>query len=532
MNTNGGSIGNNVPPRNPQATHWNNQSSPQVPYPIHHSQYPMHQQRLVQQQMPYQAPMGHTSSYQPLQRSMYGINQQNIPGQPMHSPGFYQQQIGYYPPMMQYPAYQGVPPSTGNYYNANQVNTPIQYAHTNHVSSGVANTNNYGKQGSSHRSGNWVRDILNNKHSGNASNNINSAQKLKNSQANGQVNKTANASTPTTTYYCEPCDKEFPIKSQYDVHVSTHEPCSEPGCKFVGSKKVVNAHYHLMHGLYSGTGYKKINVEGTEFNVLLGTSEAEVQQWREERKKRFPSANAIKKKQEDEALLKQKGGVSSQTDTNNGNKGIDKKNTVIDSHNTGKAHRKRPCTYYIQGKCKNTAETCQFSHDFIPKPCITFAKRGYCKNGNKCRFAHIRNSNKNSHEADSVVDTEPDVVDGIVQGLVNDVIAKTDGVESILENIIRNVIKNADNTMQKDVPALTSNGNINKRKLGENSNAMNQKMKKKQKKNELDIPKPLDGYDGRGTLLKNLLSSEVTEEANIILQCFRYFVDNNFFEQE
>ena len=52
---------------------------------------------------------------------------------------------------------------------------------------------------------------------------------------------------------------------------------------------------------------------------------------------------------------------------------------------------------------------------------------------------------------------------------------------------------------------------------------------KKAKKGQLFLPKPLTGGD-RGTLLKKLLRDEISKEENVILQCFRYLVKNNFLQ--
>jgi hypothetical protein len=103
--------------------------------------------------------------------------------------------------------------------------------------------------------------------------------------------KTAAPATPSKTFYCEPCDKEFPNQATYNSHCSTHETCTVPGCSFTASKRVVQAHFHSTHGQYSGQGYKEIDVEGQSFRVLLGTSPEEVAQWRAERRQKFPSGN-------------------------------------------------------------------------------------------------------------------------------------------------------------------------------------------------------------------------------------------------
>jgi hypothetical protein len=90
-------------------------------------------------------------------------------------------------------------------------------------------------------------------------------------------------------YFCEPCEKTFKTTASYEAHLKSHEACKHPGCNFNASKKVVIAHFHSSHGQYNGSGYKTIDVEGQKFRVLLGTSPEEVEQWRAERKSKFPT---------------------------------------------------------------------------------------------------------------------------------------------------------------------------------------------------------------------------------------------------
>lgn len=103
---------------------------------------------------------------------------------------------------------------------------------------------------------------------------------------------------PPELFYCEACEKEFTSQSAYKAHNDTHETCHYPGCTFVASKKVVSAHYHSVHGLYSGSGFKNIEVEGQSFRVLLGTTPEEVAKWREERKSKFPTSQRVQQRNE------------------------------------------------------------------------------------------------------------------------------------------------------------------------------------------------------------------------------------------
>jgi hypothetical protein len=110
-------------------------------------------------------------------------------------------------------------------------------------------------------------------------------------------------------YYCESCDKEFTNQGSYDAHCANHEQCRHPDCTFSGTKRVVIAHYHSKHGQFSGSGFKVIEVEGQKFRVLLGTSPEEVEQWREERRKKFPTAANTEKKKVIESTVLRAGGL-------------------------------------------------------------------------------------------------------------------------------------------------------------------------------------------------------------------------------
>ncbi|TYZ66761.1 hypothetical protein PybrP1_010148, partial [[Pythium] brassicae (nom. inval.)] len=47
---------------------------------------------------------------------------------------------------------------------------------------------------------------------------------------------------------CEPCDKDFLLQSQLRAHIGQHEQCSEPGCRYSASKRLVTEHRAARHG--------------------------------------------------------------------------------------------------------------------------------------------------------------------------------------------------------------------------------------------------------------------------------------------
>lgn len=49
-------------------------------------------------------------------------------------------------------------------------------------------------------------------------------------------------------FYCDPCEKEFKVESQYKAHLATHVTCQMPGCNFSASQRVVKEHISTAHG--------------------------------------------------------------------------------------------------------------------------------------------------------------------------------------------------------------------------------------------------------------------------------------------
>ena len=287
--------------------------------------------------------------------------------------------------------------------------------------------------------------------------------------------------------FCEPCDKEFTSPEAYEAHAASHEGCSHEGCSFTGTKKVVSAHFHSAHGEFAGTGYKDIDVEGQSFRVLLGTSPEEVEQWREARRQRFPSAALMQAKRESQERVAEVGGLDN---TNQGRNAKRKHATTASSNDAKKPRQdvpavgdadaqreleseakeskqtdekqddvssstnkpRSPCYNFQQGKCQN-GDNCSYLHDtdaeFVPVPCKFFL-RGQCRHGKRCRNIHERPSGEVGDE---------------------DAIAR-----------------------------------------------------KNKRKGELYMPKPLAG-GSRGTLLKSLLRDAASSEENLLLQAIRRFAN-------
>ena len=273
------------------------------------------------------------------------------------------------------------------------------------------------------------------------------------------TNKSNNKAAEAIIHYCEMCDKEMNSLSAYDAHCASHESCTVPGCDFKASKRVVQAHFHSVHGQYQGSGYKTIDIEGQKFCVLMGTDVKEVEQWREERRKKFPTAIKQMLRDEVKDQLLEAGGILPQSDKNLG-----KRTKIINDKNPRKKNKppdsksdevipKFPAGEGRQNDDDNINTEESSSHP-VGKICNYYLK-GKCRRGNSCTYLHDSNLKKES--------------------------------------------------------SLDTTG------------------EKKPNSNKLIVPKPLAGGE-RGTLLKKLLEDEIMAEDNVVLQCLRYFVKNEYFD--
>lgn len=326
------------------------------------------------------------------------------------------------------------------------------------------------------------------------------------------------------TWFCEPCDKEFTQLPNYEAHCATHEKCRHPGCNFSGTKKVVIAHYHGSHGLFSGTGYKMIEVEGgMKFRVLLGTSPEEVEKWRAERRNRFPTADNMNQKQQQHDDLVNAGGVVPQRgrkrdrqgvvtggDPNSANGG----GTDTDPNRTSNpanGPRTKRCTFFARGICKE-GDNCRFSHDFEPKVCNAFVNNGRCHRGARCPFAHdkaARDELQRSRAAAGTIGDIDNATDAVAAESTLGTLAKDNSTSPMLPSSSRS------GDPRSKPPRCTANNAAKKRRVLTDDEARASTQKRK---GALFLPKPLAG-GARGTLLKRLLQEQIEAEDNVILQC-------------
>lgn len=104
-----------------------------------------------------------------------------------------------------------------------------------------------------------------------------------------------NKKEPEYSYFCDTCDRGFKNTEKYNEHMSQHVKCSVPDCTFMAHEKIVSIHWKNNHA----HGTKRIKLDTPE----------EIAKWREERRKNYPTRENVEKKKKMIEMREETGGV-------------------------------------------------------------------------------------------------------------------------------------------------------------------------------------------------------------------------------
>lgn len=96
-------------------------------------------------------------------------------------------------------------------------------------------------------------------------------------------------------YTCDTCDRSFQYAYAYNNHIKEHMTCSIDGCTFTAHEKIVTSHIKTQHS--TGLYYSICNLSTPE----------DIKQWREDRKRNFPTRENIEKRQAQQNEMLERG---------------------------------------------------------------------------------------------------------------------------------------------------------------------------------------------------------------------------------
>nr|XP_019561437.2 nuclear fragile X mental retardation-interacting protein 1 [Aedes albopictus] len=352
--------------------------------------------------------------------------------------------------------------------------------------------------------------------------------------------------------WCEGCDVNCKTEEELRRHLSQHRACEVEGCKYVGHPRVMKRHWRLAH-----------DEEKLKERALMESKEGpeDVEKWRKERRMRYPSkANVLRRMQEQEERFKRGERIEEDKSRFPNKKQWEpsqRKDNVKDSRSTRRKRRGHK-------KVEEIAETVgsESDSDDDVKTRIKFKGTAELKdykekqkNSLSLLCAYGSDSDESSEEESAeestvVVENSDSASQELETTVSTETFASTEShlsegeiVDSDSENELAEEKEHVPE--QSTIGAVKDNvGEINP----ENDEAETKKRHRTHRKRRADgseggpsdqsktprIDKPLLDYSKlcharKNTLLEKLLEPEIRHERNVLLQCVRFVVQNNFF---
>ncbi|XP_015596972.1 nuclear fragile X mental retardation-interacting protein 1 [Cephus cinctus] len=303
-------------------------------------------------------------------------------------------------------------------------------------------------------------------------------------------------------HYCEVCDREFTTKDMLARHKAEHRVCGIDGCIFAAHPKLIEKHISMQH--YTGL-YEKIK--------NLSTPE-DVQKWIAERKKRYPTRANVELRKAEEAEKVCRGEII-------------RRERALRQEKPGKVskERKRKCRKRVE-RVKEVADCSQVQ---LYRGLVCFPGTEVLRDPQLLGDEMIPEETKvveTEEEENSKISDDEETVVPIIKterciGLVADYGSDSNEDEPPDEVPIKKL------KQESPEPEATPSVETQIYKKPEETKKTYQSNKRK----TTEIPqnnKKRQPY--RTQLLNRLLSRSIQHERNLVCQCIKYIVENNFFE--
>ncbi|XP_066437986.1 FMR1-interacting protein NUFIP1 isoform X2 [Eleutherodactylus coqui] len=321
---------------------------------------------------------------------------------------------------------------------------------------------------------------------------------------------------PDYSHYCDTCDRGFKNIEKYEEHVSQHVKCQEADCNF-------RAHEKLMHG----PGSKRIKLDTPD----------EIKKWREERRKNYPTLQTIAKKSWLQKEKEERGEVlktaqfGKMKGMRNGQGGAKDKSFGKNRQHANKMKRK----FRNDEAVKSEGNSVEPS-----KEPLSNKRNGKTVNPLDMLAGNDPESDSGEEPASTGLIVIPKQVTFGLSKLISSYGSSSENDSEPEELQIKKVAKALEENRQlleTHYPSMDSTnvkvGNLSKAASTDScSAAMQSKDLHRQAHTNIgrNRAKKQVITKRRTTLLEMLLARDIRHERNVILQCVRYIVQNNFFD--
>ncbi|KAL3846547.1 hypothetical protein ACJMK2_017526 [Sinanodonta woodiana] len=324
-------------------------------------------------------------------------------------------------------------------------------------------------------------------------------------------------------FFCDACDRGFKTEEKYNEHVDGHSKCEVAGCTYIAAPKLVQLHYRLQH------------TSGLAKKIWSLDSEEDIEKWRAERRKNYPTASNLERKKQIRSEKEARG-------------------EVLENKYFGKM---RGQSGRNQGegrnfKKKRNRRSRKRTHDDSEDQDVNSESSSLKKSRNKDTELLSEDNNSTAllgKSESSITDPLALLLDGIMSGsdtddedLLLSALSSASSVDKVVSGTLSaagglgSLISAYDDpcdehSHMKDMDSKPGTWDKNQHKNGNKGGQDNKNGKQRGNERQMNEDKKKTDlfYRANPSLLEKLLANEIRQERNKILQCVHYIVKNNFF---
>ncbi|XP_056411395.1 FMR1-interacting protein NUFIP1 isoform X2 [Hyla sarda] len=321
---------------------------------------------------------------------------------------------------------------------------------------------------------------------------------------------------PVYSYFCDPCDRGFKNQEKYEEHVSQHVKCQEEDCNFRAHEKLVQFHWRNMHG----PGAKRIKLDTPD----------EINKWREERRKNYPTLQNVSKKIQLQKEKEARGDVlkTAQFGKMKGMRNCGTKDISWNNHQHAKKMKSELRPAELQGKTVEPPKE-PLTSQIIPQPVNPLDM--------------LAGSDPESDSGEEPTSAGLTVIPKLVTSGLSKLMSSYGSASESDSEPEALPIKKVANAIEENRQILEAHGQTMDSKSSKagytskvtNTGSCNAATRSKVAHNKVhhkrghNAKKPVNTRS-RTSLLEMLLARDIRHERNVLLQCVRYIVQNNFFD--